>query len=298
VNLGHHYSFDAAYRRLIKEVQLRGHECRPRGKRCVEVRPADFSISSPAEGLYTGASRKLNYRFLAVETLQYIAGHGWKEEHARLLASTNKNVSQFMEGGLFRGAYGPRLSKSIPEVVNSLANDPDTRQAVASIWKPGEDIETVDVPCTLSLQFLRVKDRLDMVTTMRSNDLNWGTPYDVAAFSAIQLAVCSCLSVKPGAYHHRVGSLHVYLDSPPVVAEVDEERFMTSSGLGWPPFSDRTAREPVAAWSRIEQVAGATLDALHSYRDGGMKWSEIPEQEDRDVESFMRMIRGKDEPGA
>ena len=53
---------------------------------------------------------------------------------------------------------------------------------------------------------------------MRSNDLNWGTPYDIAAFTCIQCQMASCLGISVGKYHHSVGSLHYYNATIPTVA--------------------------------------------------------------------------------
>jgi hypothetical protein len=207
------------YHKLINDVREIGFEVKPRGLTCREVRPAAFTIRDASKGLYTGVSRKLNYRFLAVETLAYLAGWGGPK-HAHLLIAANRNMSAFMNPDKleFDGAYGPRLGKSLGDVVELLKRDPDSRQAVASIWEPGIPQGSKDVPCTLNLHFYRGQDGLDSIPTlcmtaaMRSNDLNWGTPYDVAAFCAIQCAIAACLGWHPGAYSHTAGSLHVYDD--------------------------------------------------------------------------------------
>src|SRR5262249_5641171 len=51
---------------------------------------------------------------------------------------------------------------------------------------------------------------LHMMTSMRSNDVYFGLPHDVFAFTFLQEIVARTLSLELGAYHHSVGSLHVY----------------------------------------------------------------------------------------
>ena len=278
MNLGHFKSMDAGYRSLVDSVGALGYPYQPRGMDSVEVRPAQFTVSDPRLGLYTGRSRRLNYRFLAIETLSYIAGWG-DERHAGLMVDANKNVAKFVNQntGRFDGAYGPRFKVGIRDAVESLYKDRSSRQAVASVWSPGVPSDSLDVPCTLSLQFYRSGERkLGMVATMRSNDLNWGTPYDVAAFSAIQLAVASCLGLEPGEYHHHAGSLHYYLNTPPEVTLQVSERF--EPVVGWPPYQNyHVGLHPVEAWDLLVRGANSVLESAYAVRKGLRRspWSEV-----------------------
>jgi thymidylate synthase len=69
-----------------------------------------------------------------------------------------------------------------------------------------------DVPCTIALQFILRSGLLSMVTYMRSNDVLWGLPHDIFAFTMIQEIVARHLGVDVGSYVHMVGSLHLYED--------------------------------------------------------------------------------------
>jgi hypothetical protein len=211
-------SFNVGYHRLVEEVETNGFKCHPRGKTCVEIRPFAFTLLNPKSALYTGWSRRLNYRFYVVETLSYIAGWGDDPKHAELLLKVNPNMRPFINDrtGMFDGAYGPRLHDSLLDIENLLSGDMWSRQAVASIWSPGLEISN-DVPCTVMLHFyVEGHDiagyipSLSMSVYMRSNDLHWGTPYDVPAFCAIQLAMADALKMPIGKYTHHCGSLHYY----------------------------------------------------------------------------------------
>ena len=244
-HLGEFDTMDQAYYFLVEEVKSRGFKCSPRGAACTELRPASFTILDPSAGLYTGKHRNLNKRFLALETVAYV-GNPDKDRHAQLLVRANKNMRQFVDKKkkALPGAYGPRIAHQLAQVVEQIESDPWTRRAVAAVWSTSEKRNGIDVPCTLSLHFyLDAQRRLCCTATMRSNDLNWGTPYDVAAFTAIQYGIASCLGLEPGPYTHQVGSLHVYEETPPNVKPPALEVF-EGQDL-WPPW-----REP-QEWSKV-----------------------------------------------
>lgn len=204
-------NMNEAYPALVKTAMDTGEKANPRGFTCRELRPFSFTLLDPSRSIYGGRSRRLSARFWAIETLSYLAGLGRRKWHAELLVMANRGMASYRneETGLFDGAYGPRIAQSLPAVVELLKRDPDSRQAVCSIWSPGIP-SSKDVPCTVMLHFVRSRGRLDLVVYMRSNDLNWGTPYDVPAFCAIQLHVARLLGWPVGSYHHHCGSLHVY----------------------------------------------------------------------------------------
>jgi hypothetical protein len=221
--LGSFTSMNEAYSEVIHKVHHCGSTFTPRGLKCSELRPACFTIINSHRGLYTGRTRRLNYYFFAVETLQYLAGWGDHPQHAELLISANSKMQPFLNEntGIFDGAYGPRLDQSFNRIEQQLIADPDTRQAVASIWRP-EQGESKDVPCTVALHFYGDGlGLLDLTVYMRSNDLDWGTPYDVGAFCAIQCAMAGAVGMQPGRYNHIAGSLHLYYDHQPKVKAHD-----------------------------------------------------------------------------
>lgn len=229
-------SMDSTYWSLIDLVKDYGYNLNPRGKKCVEVRPAAFRINNADETLYTGKSRKLNYTFFAVEALTYIAGW-YGAEHAKLMCAINPKMEAFVnkQTNAFDGAYGFAIGPQLPRVAAQLAKDILTRQAVISIWSHETNTESKDVPCTTTLHFFAEpcgdEIQLSMAVYMRSNDLNWGLPYDVPAFSSILCVLASCLGVHVGRYNHFAGSLHYYEEDndggekPPKVDNPEDEQW-------------------------------------------------------------------------
>ena len=137
--------------------------------------------------------------------------------------------------GSLREAYGPRLKGTgefgynidqISRVIEILRKKPDTRRAVMTILE-SSDLEPSqkEAPCTISLQFIRRRGRLHLITMMRSNDAYLGFPHDVFCFTMIQELVARSLGIQVGEYHHFSTSLHLYKTNRDKVAAYLDEGF-------------------------------------------------------------------------
>ena len=148
-----------------------------------------------------------------------------------------RNTENLQKNGILFGAYGPRLlgvrgvTNQLENIVLLLKGKPSSRQAVIQLFD-AEDIvdKHKDVPCTSTIQFLLRSDGLEMITTMRSNDVYLGLPHDVFCFTMIQEIVARRLGVEPGVYRHIVGSLHLYDRNVD-----DASRYL---GEGWQPTKE------------------------------------------------------------
>jgi thymidylate synthase len=155
------------------------------------------------------------------------------------IATWNKNLLNFSDDGeRFSGAYGPKFVEQLSYVIHTLTKDPDSRQAIINIWRerPGP---SKDIPCTLSFQFFIRDHMVEMITTMRSNDVFLGLPYDLFNFTMIQNLVANMLEFSTGVqyglgqYVHQVGSLHVYEKHYEAVRKILNERSPKDSNLEW-----------------------------------------------------------------
>lgn len=158
--------------------------------------------------------------------------------------------------------------------VQKLREDPDSRQAVATIWTPCPG-PSKDVPCTISAQFLlrdipechcganamlgnncskcglpvgksaglELPKHLHAIFTMRSSDAWLGLPYDVFTFSMIANCLAGELKAKPGSLIIQLGSSHLY-----------EQHW-------------EKATELVARWEETETVRSPTLPYLPSCQE-------------------------------
>lgn len=110
-------------------------------------------------------------------------------------------------GTRFYGAYGPRFVEQLPRVVRCLGEDPDTRQAWLTLWRPNPP-PTRDVPCTIGLGWTVRNGRLDGHAYMRSSDVWLGLPYDVFTFSVLTYRVGQELAQLYHAFYD-LGTLYV-----------------------------------------------------------------------------------------
>jgi len=202
-----------------------GQTSSPRGMKTKELVNARILVRDPSDRLIFDPARKMNIGFAIADWLQMMVG----DDELDVLSHFAKGIKEFADPdnpSKVGGAYGPRLKtpegfSQIAEVIDVLKNDPDSRQAVATIYDGKTDLWTAAdiVPCTLSLQFLIRQKRLHCIASMRSNDIVWGLTYDVFNFTMIQEYVARQLGVKLGDYHHNAGSLHLYVDRDKAMAK-------------------------------------------------------------------------------
>lgn len=157
-------------------------------------------------------ARKLNYRFMAAEAYWITSGSPLVED----IAPYCKHISQFSDDGyIFNGAYGPLIESQTNFVVNTLARDRSSRQAVLTIWTPNPT-RSKDHRCTVSMQFIVRDDTLHLMVYMRSSDVWLGLPYDMFNFSMVALKVACLLTEETGrpcvlgSGMITAGSLHIY----------------------------------------------------------------------------------------
>jgi len=146
------------------------------------------------------------------------------------------------DGQTLWGAYGHRLRYAsshgfdqIKRCIELLQRDPSSRQAVMTIWDGGKDLAEPhkDVPCNDLLHFLIRDGKLDLTVFVRSNDILWGTTYNVWNWCQLLCVIADRLGVPPGVYTHFADSLHLYdvhRDHAAAILSAGQE----PPDLGWP----------------------------------------------------------------
>ena len=123
-------------------------------------------------------------------------------------------------GYLMTSAYGFDQIEKVIEILNA---DPESRRAKINLNVPNPKVkETLDEPCTMSLHFMIRKGNLDCTVVMRSNDIWFGFPYDVAFFTELQKYIAERLGVGYGWYTHFAVSLHMYDRDAEKIAKIVE----------------------------------------------------------------------------
>lgn len=114
---------------------------------------------------------------------------------------------------------------------NRLVDNLYTLQAIMHFNRPKDQwIGNLDQPCTVFCQFtVETKptgDHLNFHSFMRSNDIIYGTPYNLAYFVKLQSRMIKYLNtfhnkkLKFGYLHHNVTSLHLYEDKVDIAKSI------------------------------------------------------------------------------
>ncbi len=210
-----------AYGNFLHEVWDRGAKASPRGILTWELIGASFQLKNPLDRVVTARSRHLNVAFGLAEWFSFMLGIDDIGYFQRFIADYDRFSS---DGQKLDGCYGTRvnfktglgdqskLHSQVAEVQRVLTADPDSRQAVISIYDRHDllGFGGKNTPCTLDLQFLVRDGRLNLITYMRSSDAYKGVSYDVMVFTLLQEYVARRLGLELGVYLHRAGSLHLY----------------------------------------------------------------------------------------
>jgi thymidylate synthase len=234
---------------LVNHVLKHGESAAPRGLNTLEIEDATIHISNAVNALPIGVNRGTVPGIGAVEACQLLSGTSFP----KLVVDIGPQFANYAEDdGMFHGSYGTRTKGQYDVVVDRLKKDPDTRQAVVTIWNPVRDMleKKRDYPCTILHQFRIRKNRLNMSVYMRSNDVWLGAAYDFFQFTRVQMAIASILGIAPGSYAHHVGSLHIYEENYDAAAALRK----TSTVTEIPAITGRT-------WREVESSALIALQA-------------------------------------
>jgi thymidylate synthase len=216
-------SANELYAAVCREVLAHGHRAAPRGLTTTEVLGARLRLTEPRRRFVcVPPARVLNPAFAVAEALWVLSGSDdpW-------IFTYNRALQRYADDGRLQGAYGPRIRRwhdeidQLDHVRRLLSRDPDSRQAVIQIYDPQRDTRGHrDVPCTLHYRFFVRRGRLEMHTTMRSNDVWLGLPYDLFTATVLHELMADWLGTELGTYHHSVDSLHLYAQHEQAAVEV------------------------------------------------------------------------------
>lgn len=200
-----------AWNSLYLMLKVQGETVSTRNGSAKHLTNISFKLTNPLQSIVYSSLRRMSPKYLAAELIWYLSGSN-KVEFIGKYAKMWNNLTD--DGETVNSAYGFLLYHNygfdqVKHVVKLLKEDIQTRQAVIH-FKPASDKKSKDVPCTLSMQFVVFKGRLNGHVYMRSNDIWFGTPYDVAYFTLLLQIVSELTGIPIGEYVHTVGDLHVY----------------------------------------------------------------------------------------
>lgn len=116
--------------------------------------------------------------------------------------------------GKFSYTYSERTYYQIPEIIDLIKQNRDTRQAVVPIYN--SILDNMErggrkrVPCSMHYQFIPRDSQLHLVYSMRSCDVITHFPVDVAVALTLLDHVANKVDMNRGNFIHQLGSLHMY----------------------------------------------------------------------------------------
>lgn len=205
-------SVDEVWVDMLNDVLAFGSAHSSRAGSCVEVIGRQFKLYDLERTFLTNGRRNLSLQYAAAELLWYLSETG----NTKMICAYAPQYEKFTEAdGTAYGAYGARMKEQLPMIIDLLRSNPNTRQAVISMWNETDlehaiEGDRADIPCTTTWQFIIRSNQLHMVCSIRSNDIWLGLPYDVYVNTIMLRLIAQAVGVRPGSYTHQVGSLHLY----------------------------------------------------------------------------------------
>jgi len=190
-----------------------------------------FDIINPSDNYIVTEWRKWNHSYAEAEWQWYLSGDRNVAKLGKLYGKVPA-IWNFMvdDLGNVNSNYGYQWNrhKQLDKVIAKLKDNPNTRQAVISIYDGKEicDYEH-DTPCTTAIQFTILNNQLNMCVTMRSNDLWYGFCNDQYCFSELHKLVSEWTGYEQGSYYHFAHNLHLYkrdLNKAPKTADTFLQR--------------------------------------------------------------------------
>lgn len=178
-----------------------------------EIVNANLVLLNPIKNTMCNCRRKMSMQYAIGELLWYNSKNP-KYSAINPYSKYWSNISD--DGETVNSNYGYCIhSKYFDQwemIKKLLKENPNSRQAVIHIKEPRDIVSnpTKDLNCTLTLQFILRDNKLHLITTMRSNDIWLGLPYDLFNFTCMQIQLAMELNVEIGYYYHNAASLHLY----------------------------------------------------------------------------------------
>ena len=207
-------NFPEAYHEVLWKLRICGAVEQSRNGPVITIQePFVLTIHYPWERVVSCPVRDANPFFHVMEVVWMFAG----QKNVAWLKQFNKRIEEYANNGLIHGAYGHRWlvqwGDQIGGTIDRLRRDPNTRQAVISMWDPDTDNASFwkDRPCNTHIYFRTISGELDMTICNRSNDVIWGMfGANCVHMSYLHELVAVSAGLQVGKYHVMTNNLHFY----------------------------------------------------------------------------------------
>jgi thymidylate synthase len=172
------------------------------------------------DGFPVMTTKKLHLRSIIHELLWFLKGH------TNLEYLHQNNVTIWDEWADENGDLGPiyghqwrswpaadgRKIDQVRQILDSIANDPDSRRHIVSAWNVGELDKMALPPCHVMFQFYVEEGTLSCQLYQRSADIFLGVPFNIASYALLLKMVAQVCKLRPGSFIHTFGDAHIYLN--------------------------------------------------------------------------------------
>ena len=215
--------FEQIYYAILNELKRNPEFTpNPRGIGSREITNLSFELTNPMNRMIWNKARDTNYEFAMKFWLWMING----DTDFSYVTGVNAKAAQYDKQDAkampdnFSTAYGPRILKQLPAILEELRRDKDSRRAVMHILNEDDHrllgVQTTqEYPCTDSFSWMIRDDALYMYTHMRSNNMVLTLVYDVFNMTMLHEFVWKSLKstypeLKLGSYNTSCVSAHYF----------------------------------------------------------------------------------------
>jgi thymidylate synthase len=95
-------------------------------------------------------------------------------------------------------------------LIETIKNDPTNRRMIMSLWQ-NEFLPTAALPsCAWNTQWSVMGGRLNVMVTVRSNDVPLGMPFNVTQYAVMCHLIAQVCGLKPGQMTYVINDAHIY----------------------------------------------------------------------------------------
>ena len=114
--------------------------------------------------------------------------------------------------GTIGTAYGWIVNKYklTESLIETLKTDPANRRMIMSLWQ-NEWLPTAALPsCVWNTQWNVTGKKLNMMVTVRSNDVPLGMPFNVCQYAVLCHLIARVCDLQPGQFTYVINNAHIY----------------------------------------------------------------------------------------
>ncbi|MBQ3261094.1 thymidylate synthase [Candidatus Saccharibacteria bacterium] len=114
--------------------------------------------------------------------------------------------------GTIGTAYGWIVNRYhlVSSLIEALKTDPTNRRLIMSLWQ-NEWLETAALPsCVWNTQWNVTSGQLNLMVTVRSNDVPLGMPFNVTQYAVLCHLLAQATGLRPGQMTYVINNAHIY----------------------------------------------------------------------------------------